>query len=103
MFAYVGVHIIPIAQLLIRRQNFELKMKLFSVKINAKNDVIAFGATVFFVLVLCFRLTAAIPSLLGMFAYKAFTSMVTKGMFAYKAFTSMVTKNEFSGTLKLFI
>ena len=50
MFAYVGVHIIPIAQLLIRRQNFELKMKLFSVKINAKNDVIAFGATVFFVL-----------------------------------------------------
>ena len=89
MFAYVGVHIIPIAQLLIRRQNFELKMKLFSVKINAKNVVITFGATVFFVLVLCFRLTAAIPSLLG--------------MFAYKAFTSMVTKNEFSGTLKLFI
>ena len=64
-------------------------MKLFSVKISAKNVVITFVATIFFVWLLCFRLTTAIPSLLG--------------TFVYKAFTSMVTKNEFSGTLKLFI
>ena len=64
-------------------------MKFFSVKISAKNFVITFVATVFFVQLSCFRLTAAIPSLFG--------------MFVYEAFTSMVTKNEFSRTLKLFI
>ena len=64
-------------------------MKMFNVKISTKNVVITFVATGFFVYLSCFRLTAAIPSLFG--------------MFVYEAFTSMVTKNEFSGTLKLFI
>ena len=64
-------------------------MKLCSVKINAKDVVITFVATVFFVKLSCFSFTAAMPSLFG--------------MFVYKAFTSMVTKNNFSGILKLLI
>ena len=64
-------------------------MNLLSVKISAKNVFITFVATVFFVSLLCFHLTGAMPLLFG--------------IFVYKDFKSMVTKYEFSGTLKMFI
>ena len=64
-------------------------MKLFNVKISAKNFVITFVAPVFFLWLLCFHLAVAVPSFFG--------------MFIYKAFSSMVTKNEFFGTLKFLL
>ena len=53
-------------------------MKLFSVKINDKNVVTSFFATVSSVLLSYSRLTKAMHLLVGIHACKTFTSMVTK-------------------------
>ena len=50
-------------------------MTLFSVEISAKNYS-------FLCVVIEFSLTAAIPSLLGMFIYETFISKVTKNEFS---------------------
>ena len=53
-------------------------MKLFSVKINDKNVVTTFVATVSSVLLSYLSLTKAMHSLVNILACKTFTSMVTK-------------------------
>ena len=62
-------------------------MKMFSVKTIAKNVVITFVSTVFFLWLLCFGVATAIPLLFG--------------IFVYKAFTFMETENELAGFLKI--
>ena len=69
MFAYEGAQIVPMAQPFICKQFLQLKIKLFSVSINAQNDVIFFAEAVCLQYFSKNVLTDLIPSVFGTTMY----------------------------------
>ena len=63
MFAYAGVHFVPIAHPFICKKFMQLNIKLFNASINFRKLLVTFVESFF-----CFSVvsTALIPSLLGM-------------------------------------
>ena len=65
---------VPIAQPFVCRYFIELNIKLFNVRMRAKNVVITFVATARFGWLSRYFFTAFVPSAFGMLVYKEFTS-----------------------------
>ena len=78
MFAYEGAQIVPIVQPFICKQFLQLKIKLSSVSINAKNVVITFVEAVRLEYFSEDILTDFIPSEFGILVYNDFTSTETR-------------------------
>ena len=74
MFAYEGAQIVPMAQPFICKQFLKLKIKLFSVSINAKNVVITFVEAVYLKYFSKDVLTDLIPSAFRILVYSNFRS-----------------------------
>ena len=78
MFAYEGAQIVPMAQSFICKKFRQLKTKLFSVNINAKNVVITFFETVPLEYFSKDVLIDLIPSAFEILVYNDFTSRETR-------------------------
>ena len=78
MFSYEGAQIVPMPQSFICKQFLQLKIKLLSVSINAKNVVITFVEAVYLEYFSKDVLTDLIPSAFKIFVYNDFTSRKTR-------------------------
>ena len=74
MFGCEGAEIVPIAQPFICNQFLHLKIKLFSVSINAKNVVITFAEAIRLEYFIKHALANLIPSAFGILVYNDFRS-----------------------------
>ena len=78
ILAYEGAQIIPMARPFICKQFLQLKIKLFSVSINAKNVVITFVEAVYLEYFSKDVLTDLIPSAFKILVFNDFTSRKTR-------------------------